>query len=202
MSWLMRCFFVWCLSLCAMCLATVCNPSQRSYFNGNLLGFLRSWHARDPALHRPEGFTPHPEPSAEPRISTPAKELVYWAFDKLDVQPYDRQLQPSEVRAFGEGMVRDVGPRACAENFIEYCDANGDERISLHEWCDCTGYERPPEVQGAWMLKWLSSHTGTSHLTPLDSPWNIFIFSAWSCSTCVLHPSHLSTSVLSSWLLC
>ena len=128
-----------------MLAATVCTPDKRTYFNRNLLDYFRAWHSRDPALNRPEGASPYPEPSAEPRISTPAKELVYWAFDKMDVAPYDRQLQPNEVAPFESAMTTGVSPRACANNFLEFCDANEDDRISLHEWCDCTGYEPPQD---------------------------------------------------------
>ncbi|XP_065186451.1 uncharacterized protein LOC135817249 isoform X3 [Sycon ciliatum] len=135
------------ISLMEWCWCTgldpVCTPEKRTYFNNNFLAHVRSWREQDPYIQRPEGVTPFPEPSAEPRLATPAKELVYWAFDKLDTAPYDRFLELHEVEWFDVNLSENVGPRACADNFLEYCDANADQRISLHEWCDCTGYERP-----------------------------------------------------------
>ena len=90
---------------------------------------------------------PSPEPDAtrdpqsEPRLSTPAKQTIYWMFDELDVAPNDRRLTTSELKDFTENVKRSVGPRACAESLVSYCDYNKDGNISLGEWCWCNGLD-------------------------------------------------------------
>ena len=94
--------------------------------------------------------TPEPEsasdgeerdPAVEPRLNTPAKVAIYWMFDELDVSPMDRQLSESETSSFLSEVVREVGPRACAESLKSYCDYNEDGMISLSEWCWCSGLD-------------------------------------------------------------
>lgn len=123
----------------------MCTPEKRTYFNQHLLEFLEEWRSEDPSLptHPPSGALP--EPSAEPKINTPEKGLVYWAFDKLDSAPYDRVLGKNELAPFLAVIQREVGPRACAESFLRHCDYNNDSYIGLLEWCHCTGFEPPAD---------------------------------------------------------
>lgn len=81
------------------------------------------------------------DPSAEPRMNTPAKITIYWMFDELDVAPMDRKLSRAEVGAFMNETVRNVHPRACAESQWTYCDYDDDDYISLSEWCWCNGLD-------------------------------------------------------------
>ena len=81
------------------------------------------------------------DPMAEPRLRTPEKQTIYWMFDELDVSPSNRVLSTSELSRFEEEVKLSVGPRACAESFVSYCDYNKDGVISLGEWCWCNGLD-------------------------------------------------------------
>ena len=123
-----------------MC-CVACPAEKRTFFQHNLLQYMTQ--ARNDAGHvepLPESDEPR-DPTAEPRLKTPAKQTIYWMFDELDVAPMDRKLSRSEAGAFFGDAALNVHPRACAESQWDYCDYNEDGSISLSEWCWCTGLD-------------------------------------------------------------
>lgn len=55
-------------------------------------------------------------------------------------------LERKEWKDFKKKMRKTVGKkkslRKCARNFLRYCDADKNKRISVDEWIDCTGVNR------------------------------------------------------------
>eukprot|EP00117_Sycon_ciliatum_P036387 scpid49483/ scgid27402/ Chymotrypsin-elastase inhibitor ixodidin len=124
-------------------LDSVCTPEKRTMFNEKILDHIKDLKAEK---EQAEGSQPEPErnpnvPTAEPRLDSPAKELVYWMFDELDVAPYDRHLSQKETWRFVEGLETNVTQRACGSSLLEHCDCNNDQRIGLNEWCWCLGLD-------------------------------------------------------------
>ena len=136
---IMHNFCLCCFFVC--CCYPVCPAEKRKYFQSQMLKFMTT--KRDEAGHvepSPEAETTR-DPRSEPRLSTPAKQTIYWMFDELDVSPNDRRLSTSELSGFTEEVKRSVGPRACADTLVSYCDYNRDGFISLGEWCWCNGLD-------------------------------------------------------------
>ena len=126
---------------CCFCLHPACPASKVSYFQHNLVEFMSK--KRKEAGHVEPSAEPGAtrDPTAEPRLKTPAKISIYWMFDQLDVSPNDRRLSRQESESFFAEAIDEVSPRACAEDHWSRCDYNGDNYISLSEWCWCSGLD-------------------------------------------------------------
>ena len=124
-----------------LCLHPACPASKVSYFQHNLVEFMSK--KRKEAGHVEPSAEPGAtrDPTAEPRLKTPAKISIYWMFDQLDVSPNDRRLSRQESESFFAEAIDEVSPRACAEDHWSRCDYNGDNYISLSEWCWCSGLD-------------------------------------------------------------
>ena len=120
---------------------SACPAAKVKYFQHNLVEFMS--RKRSEAGHEEPSAEPSAtrDPTAEPRLNTPAKQTIYWMFDELDVNPMDRRLSKSEAGSFFEEAIREVSPRACAEDQWSRCDYNKDGFISLSEWCWCSGLD-------------------------------------------------------------
>jgi len=128
------------ISFCVV-VFTVCPAEKRQVFQARMLRFMNA--KKTEAGHVEPTGEPETtrDPRAEPRLSSPVKVTIYWMFDELDVAPMDRRLSSSEVSSFTEEVKQTVGPRACADSLISYCDYNSDGFISLGEWCWCNGLD-------------------------------------------------------------
>ena len=139
-----------------LCFCTVCPADKRKYYQANLLRFISN--KRTESGHVEPSAEPGAtrDPTAEPRLKTPAKIAIYWMFDELDVSPNDRRLSREEAKNFLAETSREVAPRACADDQWSYCDYNNDDFISLSEWCWCTGLdpsESCGECQGFYVCR-------------------------------------------------
>ena len=118
-----------------------CSQDSRRLYQERFLALMTGM--RNEAGHSeplPEGDEPQ-DPTAEPRLKTPAKQTIYWMFDEMDVAPMDRQLSRSEAARLLSMATESIRPQACAESQWSYCDYNSDNYISLSEWCWCTGLD-------------------------------------------------------------
>ena len=122
------------------CSNAACPVEKRRNFQQRMLEFINKKRALAAPVPETEPNAVQ-DPSAEPRLNTPAKEAIYWMFDELDVAPMDRQLSSSELSSFQSEVKCRVAPRACAESMTSYCDYNTDGYISLTEWCWCSGLD-------------------------------------------------------------
>lgn len=120
---------------------SACPAEKRSYFQSRLLDFMSDKREHSGHVEPAPAIGTTHAPMAEPRLRTPAKQTIYWMFDELDVSPSNRVLSASELSQFEDEMEMSVGPRACAESFLSYCDYNNDGVISLGEWCWCNGLD-------------------------------------------------------------
>ncbi|XP_062502729.1 uncharacterized protein LOC134179790 [Corticium candelabrum] len=121
------------------CTGRTCSKRDLDDFGEHLLVWIRNLKSvKDPEPEQTNtAAAPSPEPEPEPSLNSPRKLLVYWFFDLVDVV-YDRFLTRKE---FFE-LLDDVTHVHCARSFFDdRCDANGDDEVSLHEWCVCLGLD-------------------------------------------------------------
>lgn len=85
---------------------------------------------------------------------SPGERALRWKFDELDKNknkvPFFQfciahfkifllqVLERKEWKPYRQELKTWKGMRKCGRNFLRSCDANGDKRITLHEWLTCT----------------------------------------------------------------
>jgi len=74
------------------------------------------------------------------------ERAIKWKFRQLDANHNDK-LERREWKAFRAEMKQWLKVRRCGRNFLRFCDANGDRRITMDEWQRCTIESRPAALQ-------------------------------------------------------
>jgi hypothetical protein len=122
-------------------LDNTCPAKSRRLFNDNVLEYMKSQKERTNVTVTPPPFEGEPKPESEPQIKTPAKILVYWQWDLLDILPHDDYLTKNEVAMYMKKVNLIVEPFGCGLEYFGHCDRNSDNKISLSEWCFCHGLD-------------------------------------------------------------
>ncbi|KAL3274950.1 hypothetical protein HHI36_019726 [Cryptolaemus montrouzieri] len=100
--------------------ARLCKHSDKSLFNGNLIGmFLTDWQR-----------------SEETSASANDSVVVEWKFVSLD-RNGDGKLDKTEYRDLRRMVKKAVKPKRCGKTFFRSCDLNTDQIIERGEWVDC-----------------------------------------------------------------
>ena len=87
-------------------------------------------------------FVGDPKPEPEHQIFTQEKRLIYWLWDRLDVNPHDDVLVIQEVKGYLKELSAAITNRGqCVKGYFDRCDRNSDSKISLAEWCFCHGLD-------------------------------------------------------------
>lgn len=74
----------------------------------------------------------------DPMLTSLEKRVVLWKFSELD-RNGDNKLRRREVRNLKRVVKKLIKPRACAKNFVKYCDLDQNKRIERREWTLCLG---------------------------------------------------------------
>ncbi|XP_070577825.1 SPARC-related modular calcium-binding protein 1-like isoform X4 [Ptychodera flava] len=86
-----------------------------------------------------DGLDTEPDPEDSLEEST-----VKWKFRKLDGNNND-MIDKKEATKFRK-EIKNLKPKKCTRNFIRYCDADSDRKISLPEWVECFGLAREEKI--------------------------------------------------------
>ncbi|VDK58804.1 unnamed protein product [Anisakis simplex] len=65
------------------------------------------------------------------------EQAVRWKFSRLDTNQNNR-LERREWKPYREELKRWNKLHKCGRNFIRFCDSNGDKRLTMDEWINCT----------------------------------------------------------------
>ncbi|XP_064600640.1 SPARC-related modular calcium-binding protein 1-like isoform X3 [Liolophura sinensis] len=118
-----------------------CSQTDRTTFNRNLIEVFTAEYNRTVNKSLLTTAAPPGQPSGNPAdavLDTPDKRVVEWKFSQLDKNS-DNKLRKKEVRALKRLVKKLIKPRACAKNFVNYCDLDQDKKIIRREWSSCLG---------------------------------------------------------------
>nr|KAF6508161.1 SPARC related modular calcium binding 2 [Rousettus aegyptiacus] len=79
------------------------------------------------------GRLPEPDPS-----HTLEERVVHWYFRLLDKNS-SGDIGKKELKPFKRFLRKKSKPKKCVKRFVDYCDANSDKSLSLHELTGCLG---------------------------------------------------------------
>ncbi|KAJ8308067.1 hypothetical protein KUTeg_012941 [Tegillarca granosa] len=74
----------------------------------------------------------------DPMLTPLEQRVMLWKFSELDKNG-DNKLRRREVRNLKRVVKKLIKPRACAKNFVKYCDLDQNKRIERDEWTLCLG---------------------------------------------------------------
>ncbi|XP_011382974.1 SPARC-related modular calcium-binding protein 2 [Pteropus vampyrus] len=84
------------------------------------------------------------DPSAPGRLSEPdpshtlEERVVHWYFKLLDKNS-SGDIGKKEIKPFKRFLRKKSKPKKCVKRFVDYCDANNDKSLSVHELMGCLG---------------------------------------------------------------
>lgn len=64
--------------------------------------------------------------------------MVHWYFKLLDKNS-SGDIGKKEIKPFKRFLRKKSKPKKCVKKFVEYCDANNDKSLSVHELMGCLG---------------------------------------------------------------
>lgn len=79
-----------------------------------------------------------------PRLSEPdpshtlEERVVHWYFKLLDKNS-SGDIGKKEIKPFKRFLRKKSKPKKCVKRFVDYCDANNDKSLSVHELMGCLG---------------------------------------------------------------
>ncbi|ELU07713.1 hypothetical protein CAPTEDRAFT_223393, partial [Capitella teleta] len=121
-----------------------CTGSDRSAFNSNLIVLFSEEYDRFPKPSPPSyRGAPRDLPivsESDALLDTEEKRVIEWKFSELDTNK-DNALRSPEIRDLRDLVKKLVRPKACAKDFLQYCDLNEDEGIERDEWSVCLGVD-------------------------------------------------------------
>ncbi|XP_060072241.1 SPARC-related modular calcium-binding protein 1-like isoform X2 [Ylistrum balloti] len=107
-------------------------PKKRRFLN-----FLLEQLAQEMDIYVYNGTDPSKRPEYNPELSVQEK-AAKWKFKFLDVNA-NNMLERKELKQFRQEIPKRKDTRKCSRNFIRYCDADNNRKITHDEWIDCMG---------------------------------------------------------------
>ncbi|XP_021355110.1 SPARC-related modular calcium-binding protein 1-like isoform X7 [Mizuhopecten yessoensis] len=107
-------------------------PKKRRFLN-----FLLEQLAQDMDIYVYNGTDPSKRPEYDPELTVQEK-AAKWKFKCLDANA-NNMLERKELKQFRQEIPKRKDTRKCSRNFIRYCDADSNRKITLDEWIDCMG---------------------------------------------------------------
>ena len=79
---------------------------------------------------------------------SPQERVARWKFRQLDLNN-NNLLERLEIRPFKKDELKTVktGSKMCKRNFVDYCDADANDELSMGEWLKCLEVR-----EGEWIL--------------------------------------------------
>ncbi|XP_069117951.1 SPARC-related modular calcium-binding protein 1-like isoform X6 [Argopecten irradians] len=112
---------------------TGCPLSKKRRF----LSFLLEKLALEMDIYVYNGTDPAKRPEYNPELSVQEK-AARWKFKFLDINT-NNMLERKELKQFRQEIPKRKDTRKCSRNFIRYCDADSNRKITNEEWIDCMG---------------------------------------------------------------
>uniref|UniRef100_A0A914VKN9 EF-hand domain-containing protein n=1 Tax=Plectus sambesii TaxID=2011161 RepID=A0A914VKN9_9BILA len=75
--------------------------------------------------------------SSDSDVMSNREKIVRWKFAQLDTNKNNR-LERKEWKAYRQEMKQWNKVRRCGRNFMRFCDVDGNKKITLPEWLQCT----------------------------------------------------------------
>lgn len=101
------------------------------------LSFLLEKLALEMDIYVYNGTDPAKRPEYNPELSVQEK-AARWKFKFLDINT-NNMLERKELKQFRQEIPKRKDTRKCSRNFIRYCDADSNRKITNEEWIDCMG---------------------------------------------------------------
>ena len=93
--------------------------------------------------HRCPSRLSEPDPS-----HTLEERVVHWYFKLLDKNS-SGDIGKKEIKPFKRFLRKKSKPKKCVKKFVEYCDANNNKSLSVHELMGCLGVTREEAKAGS-----------------------------------------------------